>query len=168
MQGRKKHSINSLLQYKSSEVLISKNNLNSSNSNNCDINTSNSNQEVPINKSLDTYFGISEKSPSPSLNSDIDEEGEDTELNINDTLTLTEIKSRIENLYETELIEIYRIIKGNGERYTTNNNGIFVNICNLKLITISEITQFLIYSEKKNKEIDKEEEERDLYRVIVS
>ena len=168
MQGRQKHSINSLLQYKSSEVLISKNNLNSSNSNNRDINTSNSNQEVTTNKSLDTYFGISEKSPSPSLNSDIDEEGEDTELNINDTLTLTEIKSRIENLYETELIEIYRIIKGNGEKYTTNNNGIFVNICNLKLITISEITQFLIYSEKKNKEIDKEEEERDLYRVIVS
>ena len=53
-------------------------------------------------------------------------------------------------------------------KYTTNNNGIFVNICNLKPITILEITQFLIFSEKNNKLVDKEEEERDLYRELIS
>jgi len=116
-------------------------------------------------KSLDTYFGITEKPPSPIPESIYNS---DKELNRNDTLTLSEIKNRIDNLYETELIEIYKIIKGNKEKYTTNNNGIFVNICNLKPITITEITQFLIFSEKNNKLVDKEEEERDIYRELVS
>jgi hypothetical protein len=116
-------------------------------------------------KSLDTYFGITEKPPSPipEIISNVEKE-----LDRNDTLTLSEIKTRVDNLYETELIEIYKIIKSNKEKYTTNNNGIFVNICNLKPITILEITQFLIFSEKNNKLVDKEEEERDLYRELIS
>ena len=116
-------------------------------------------------KSLDTYFGITEKPPSPipEIISNVEKE-----LDRNNTLTLSEIKTRVDNLYETELIEIYKIIKSNKEKYTTNNNGIFVNICNLKPITILEITQFLIFSEKNNKLVDKEEEERDLYRELIS
>jgi len=159
MSLNESNNIKSILQFKNFDVV-------SSNSDRCNNSVNTSNTQEIESKSLDTYFGITEKSPSPSINSEIDEE--EIELNINDTLTLTEIKSRIENLYETELVEIYRIIKSNGEKYTINNNGIFVNICNLKPITVSEITKFLIYSETKNKEIDKEEEERDLYRVIVS
>ena len=93
---------------------------------------------------------------------------DDEEIDFNTKLSLTEIKNRIENLYETELIEIFKIIKDNNEKYTTNNNGIFINISNLKSITINEITHFLIFSEKNNKLIDKEEIERDLYREIVS
>ena len=156
MPPAKKNTVNTIFQYKNiakaieAETIAEKNNNNIENTN---------------SKSLDTYFGITEKPPSPipEIISTVEKE-----LDRNDTLTLKEIKNRIDNLYETELIEIYKIIKGNKEKYTVNNNGIFVNICNLKPISITEITQFLIFSEKNNKLIDKEEEERDLYRELVS
>jgi hypothetical protein len=155
MPPAKKNTVNTIFQYKNiakaieAETIAEKNN----------------NIENTNSKSLDTYFGITEKPPSPipEIISTVEKE-----LDRNDTLTLKEIKNRIDNLYETELIEIYKIIKGNKEKYTVNNNGIFVNICNLKPISITEITQFLIFSEKNNKLIDKEEEERDLYRELVS
>lgn len=121
--------------------------------------------EQPTTKSLDTYFGIITKPSSPIL--DIIQPQQEV-LDQNTKLTLSEIKHRIDNLYENELIEIFKILRSNKEKYTTNNNGIFVNICTLKPITITEITQFLIYSEKNNKLIDEEEEERDLYRDFVS
>jgi hypothetical protein len=146
--------------------LIKINNINSLTSNSKNLNTIT--KEDKKNKSLDTFFGISEKSPSPINNSEASEDSDSEELDFNTKLTLTEIKNRIEDLYETELFEIFKIIKDNNEKYTTNNNGIFINISNLKPITISEITKFLIFSEKNNKLIDKEELERDLYREIVS
>jgi len=157
MPHAKKTNINNIFQYKNiakaieAETISEKDNISSIENTN--------------NKSLDTYFGITEKPPSPIPEIIVNVE---KELDRNDTLTLSEIKSRVDNLYETELIEIYKIIKNNKEKYTTNNNGIFVNICNLKPITIKEITQFLIFSEKNNKLVDKEEEERDLYRELIS
>lgn len=122
------------------------------------------------NNSLDSFFNITEKPPSPInvINSFDNEDSNDEDINFNTKLSLTEIKHRIENLYETELFEIFKIISDNNEKYSTNNNGIFINISNLKPITINEITHFLIFSEKNNKLIDKEETERDLYREIVS
>mgnify|MGYP005999134887 CR=1 FL=1 len=131
-----------------------------------DINTIN--KEETKNKSLDTFFGISEKPPSPINSIDSYENTDYEEIDFNTKLSLSEIKNRIENLYETELFEIFKIINDNNEKYTTNNNGIFINISNLKSITINEITHFLIFSEKNNKLIDQEESERDLYREIVS
>jgi len=139
-------------------------------SNSKNINTVTKEEEEIKKKSLDLFFNISEKSSSPINNNESfnKEESSDEDINLNTKLSLTDIKNRIETLYETELIEIFKIIKDNNEKYTTNNNGIFINISNLKPITISEITHFLIFSEKNNKLIDKEEIERDLYREIVS
>ena len=152
----KKHTLNSLFQLKNISKIIevepSINNLNNINS-----------QSETI-KSLDTYFEITEKPASPI--EDIIYSKEE-ELNQNTVFTLSEIKHRIDELYETEMVEIFKIIKDNKEKYTTNNNGIFINISNLKPITITEITKFLIFSEKNNKLLDKEEEERDLYREFI-
>lgn len=133
-------------------------------------NINNITKEENKNNSLDSFFNITEKPPSPInvINSFDNEDSNDEDINFNTKLSLTEIKHRIENLYETELFEIFKIISDNNEKYTTNNNGIFINISNLKPITINEITHFLIFSEKNNKLIDKEETERDLYREIVS
>jgi hypothetical protein len=146
--------------------LIKNNNIDYLTSSIEDINTIN--KEETKNKSLDTFFGISEKPPSPINSSDSYENTNYEEIDFNTKLSLSEIKNRIENLYETELFEIFKIINDNNEKYTTNNNGIFINISNLKSITINEITHFLIFSEKNNKLIDQEESERDLYREIVS
>ena len=154
---------------------MSINNINSLiNINKIDSLTSNSEnnitKEKKTQKSLDNFFGITEKisSPTSNIDSNEDEDIEYKDIDFNTKLTLTEIKNRIENLYETELFEIFKIIKDNNEKYTSNNNGIFINISNLKSITINEITHFLIFSEKNSKLIDKEELDRDIYREIVS
>ena len=39
---------------------------------------------------------------------------------------LLEIKNKVELLSENELAEIYKIIRNNQEKYTTNKNGIFL------------------------------------------
>ena len=172
MPPTKKYNLNSILQYKnySKSLEVSHINEDRTNTNNnindinqiTDINTSSTNTSTA--KSLDNYFGISEKPPSPIPDIIYNRD----ELTQNAKLSLSEIKNRIDNLYENELIEIFKIIKDNKEKYTTNNNGIFINICNIKPITLTEITNFLIFSEKNNKLIDKEEEERNIYRELIS
>ena len=152
----KKHTLNSIFQLKNISKII-------------DIPPSigeinNINNQNETTKSLDTYFEITEKPASPIQEIIYSKE---EEINQNTVFTLSEIKHRIDELYETEMVEIFKIIKDNKEKYTTNNNGIFINISNLKPITITEITKFLIFSEKNNKLLDKEEEERDLYREFV-
>lgn len=153
----------------------------------------NTSDETIINtkhKSLDTYFfnnsqllpissstlSTSALSTSPLQNrinnsissSDSDDDDNVVLININTTLSLLEIKNRIDNLHENEFIEIFKIIKYNNEKFTTNNNGIFINICNLKPVSINEITKFLIFSENNNKLIKKEEKKRNIYRECVS
>ena len=141
------------------------------------------NDIVPKLKSLDTYF-FSNKSSVPlsttstlstsnkihnNIISSSDSDDDDSELlSIDTILSLIEIKNRIDNLYENEFVEIFKIIKSNNEKFTTNNNGIFINICSLKPISINEITKFLIFSENNNKLIKKEEKERKIYREYVS
>lgn len=131
------------------------------------INNSNSSILPLYNSSLSTSPIINKISNHIISSSDSDED--DIELlNINTILSLTEIKNRIDNLYENEYVEIFKIIKSNNEKFTTNNNGIFINVSNLKPITINEITKFLIFSENNNKLIKKEEKERNIYRECVS
>ena len=180
MPPTKKYNLNSILQLKNfsktidivkkntdNTIFISNSDKNSDKNSDItsDINSDRSNTTSTTNtiKSLDTYFGTVEKPPSPIPELIYNKD----ELCQNAILSLNEIKNRIENLYETELVEIFKIIKDNKERYTTNNNGIFINICNIKAITLTEITNFLIFSEKNNKLIDKEEEERNVYRELV-
>ena len=155
MPAIKKHTLNSIFQLKNISKIIDI-------PPSSELNTINIQSETT--KSLDTYFEITEKPASP-----IEEiiYSKEEEINQNTVFTLSEIKHRIDDLYETEMVEIFKIIKDNKEKYTTNNNGIFINISNLKPITITEITKFLIFSEKNNKLLDKEEEERDLYREFI-
>lgn len=80
---------------------------------------------------------------------------------------LQEIKDKIEILTENELAEIFKIIKKNNEKYTTNKNGIFVNLTILKRITVIELSNFLYFCENNDKIFDKEEEERSRYKEIM-
>ena len=152
----KKHTLNSLFEI-SKKIDIESTNIS-------DSQNINSQNETNV-KSLDTYFEINEKPASPIQDIIYNKE---QEINQTTVFTLSEIKNRINDLYETEMVEIFNIIKDNREKYTTNNNGIFINISNLKPNTIDEITKFLIFSLKNNKLLDKEEEERNVYSEIVS
>jgi len=81
---------------------------------------------------------------------------------------LQEIKSKIEVLTENELAEIFKIIKKNNEKYSTNKNGIFVNLTTLKRATVIELSNFLYFCENNDKIFDKEEEERARYKEMIS
>jgi len=81
---------------------------------------------------------------------------------------LQEIKNKVEILTENELAEIFKIIKKNNEKYSTNKNGIFVNLTTLKRATIIELSNFLYFCENNDKIFDKEEEERARYKDMIS
>jgi hypothetical protein len=159
-------------------------------SNNTSINnntTTNSNvpasNNAPVNsKSLDNFFGVViEKPPSPiNLNNDIQPP---TFLNLNSLNTLdnkannkinnfvyslTEIKQKIHKLTENELYEIFKIIKNNNEKYSTNKNWILVNLSILDSLTIKEISDFIVFCENNYKILNQEEHNRNLYRDLVN
>ena len=96
-----------------------------------------------------------------------DKDNVNNNYNGNKLYSKIEIKNKISNLSENELTEIFKIIKNNNEKYTTNKNGIFINLSTLRNTTISEISNFLIFSDSSNEIIDKEEIERIRYKNII-
>jgi hypothetical protein len=79
----------------------------------------------------------------------------------------TEIKNKINNLSEDEITEIFKIIKNNNEKYSTNKNGIFINLSTLTKNTILEISNFLYFCDNNNKAIIEEEIERAKYKEMI-
>jgi len=81
--------------------------------------------------------------------------------------TNLEIKSKLDKFSENEFCEIFKIIKNNNEKYTTNNNGIFINLSSLKKCTINEICNLIVFCENNHRIFDREEQTRDIYRDII-
>ena len=154
-------------------------------------NTISDNTNIIQNEPINNFFGIIiEKPPSP-INIILDETVNkklktNIDLNLNlDTQNIfinnknifetnniiysnIELKKKIELLSEHEVCEIFRIIKTNKEKYSTNTNGIFFNVSTLKQISIIEICNFLLFCENNNKILEKEEKQREIYRDLVS
>jgi hypothetical protein len=80
----------------------------------------------------------------------------------------TEIRSKIENLNEDEMSEVFRIIKNGTDKYTINKNGIFINLNSLKFVTIKALSNFLLFCESNRKLINDDEKARELYKHIVN
>lgn len=135
--------------------------------------------ETPIENPIDIVFGVvNENQTSPSLdekkhfNFDLKQiypplNNNTMENKSNQKYSNVEIKAKIDKLSENELCEIFKIIKNNKEKYSTNNNGIFINISKLKQISINEICMFLNYCDNNNRLFDLEEQTRDIYREML-
>lgn len=67
---------------------------------------------------------------------------------------LIRLKSRIEKCNRTETIEIFKIIHKNGEKYTQNNNGIFLDLNKICEQTQIEVRAFMDFSEENRKHIN--------------
>lgn len=67
---------------------------------------------------------------------------------------LKKIKSQIGKLSNYQKNEIFKIITSNNNKYTSNINGIFINMNKLDSKTIEEIEDFLNFSNENNKELD--------------
>ncbi len=63
----------------------------------------------------------------------------------------------VKKLSKDEIVEIFKIFLDNNVHYSENNNGIFINLNNVKEKTLNEINKYIDYIEvKKNDLIDSE------------
>jgi hypothetical protein len=66
----------------------------------------------------------------------------------------TTLKERIESLGVTEHLEIFRILKKHNVNYTPNNNGVFADISKIDDVIIKEISDFVTFCAKNNKDLE--------------
>ena len=57
----------------------------------------------------------------------------------------------VKKLSKDEIIEIFKIFLDNNVPYSENNNGIFINLNNVKEKTLNEINKYIEYIEVKKK-----------------
>lgn len=130
-------------------------------------------------KPLDTYFTSKIQNNKIPVNitslgeiNDITSKNRENVLynlkNKNIIYELSDIKNKIDNLTDDELTEIFKIIKNNNEKYTTNKNGIFINLSTLRRSTIQEISNFLYFCENNDNIINIENQERAKYKNVVN
>lgn len=72
-------------------------------------------------------------------------------LLVNDILKL---KTKIEKLNKNQTVEIFKIVYKNGDKFTQNKNGIFLDINTLNEQSINEIRAFIDFTEDKGKHIN--------------
>ena len=70
---------------------------------------------------------------------------------VNDIIKL---KSKIEKLNKNQTVEIFKIVYKNGDKFTQNKNGIFLDINTLNEQSINEIRAFIEFTEDKGKHIN--------------
>tara|TARA_B100000963_G_C22537428_1_gene630480 strand:+ start:72 stop:629 length:558 start_codon:yes stop_codon:yes gene_type:complete len=68
-----------------------------------------------------------------------------------------ELKREIEKLRREEHLEIFKIIKEKTNKYTENNNGIFINLKNLEADTLFRIGNFVKYCKENVEKLSKYE-----------
>jgi len=71
-----------------------------------------------------------------------------------DTTKLRLLKDEIEYLDKSEYYEILKIVQKYNNKYTENNNGIFINMNKLSDDTISDIEKFLTFSNENKKMLE--------------
>jgi len=70
-----------------------------------------------------------------------------------------QMKDIIEKMQKTEQMEVLKIIIDNGDRkFTENSNGCFINMSSLPDNTIGKLKEFIEFSIKNNRDLDKTEE----------
>lgn len=84
------------------------------------------------------------------------------------TYTDTEIKKIIDNYTEDQQTEIFKIIKYYSEYYSTNNNGIFINLDAISTNCKKEIVQFINFSKKKTQSLEELENDMDKFKQCLS
>ena len=96
----------------------------------------------------------------------------DLSLNENKPLSydldkLKEMKKNIGLLNENEQIEIFNIIQKDGLKYTTNNNGIFVNMRKLSNLTLERIDNFIRFCDNNNSILNNDNKIRNSYNQFI-
>ena len=77
------------------------------------------------------------------------------------------IVSAIENLDLTEVQELFRLLHKNDCRYTSNNNGIFINLNWASEDLLDKIERYIYFCNQSNKEIRRYESLQDLSLIHI-
>ena len=94
--------------------------------------------------------------------------GNDFILQQNDVYTDLEVKRYIDCFSEDQHIEIFKIIKHYNEHYSTNNNGIFINLDSISMKCKQDICQFITFSQKKKRSLQKVENDINKFKQIIT
>tara|TARA_Y100000992_G_scaffold22857_1_gene13108 strand:+ start:217 stop:507 length:291 start_codon:yes stop_codon:yes gene_type:complete len=81
-------------------------------------------------------------------------------------MDLLKMKDTIENKNKEHQIEILRILIENKVMINENNNGIFVNLSNVKKEIIDKINTYLVYVHDQENSLDKIETVKEEYKNI--
>jgi hypothetical protein len=79
-----------------------------------------------------------------------------------------QIKKFIDEFTEDQQIEIFKIIKYYDEYYSSNNNGIFINLDNISNNCKKEIITFINFSKQNNECLQEMEYNIDKYKQLVN
>jgi hypothetical protein len=80
----------------------------------------------------------------------------------------SDIRSKMDKLTDDEYLEIFKIVKGAGEKYSINKNGIFINLNTLRKTTIQEISNFLYFCESNDRLLYEDEKTREIYKQSIA
>lgn len=78
-----------------------------------------------------------------------------------------QIKKFIDGFTEDQQIEIFKIIKYYDQFYSSNNNGVFINLDNVSIECKSDIIKFIKFSKHNDICLDKMEHDLDKYKQII-
>lgn len=65
-----------------------------------------------------------------------------------------ELVKDIEKLSRIELEEIFNLLKSRNIEYTSNNNGIFINLKNFDKNLVKELQNYVLFLQNNNKKLD--------------
>ena len=77
------------------------------------------------------------------------------------------IKNSIKHLSKNEHIEIFKIISSDTDKYSENNNGIFINLSKLSNLTLNKIYNFINYCINNKKILEEENNARKSIKNII-
>jgi len=92
---------------------------------------------------------------------------ENNTKNINLEYSNLQIKKFIDEFTEDQQIEIFKIIKYYDQYYSSNNNGVFINLDTLSNECKSDIIKFIKFSKHNDICLDKMENDLDKYKQII-
>jgi hypothetical protein len=77
---------------------------------------------------------------------------------------LSNLRNEINKLEKRQHVEILRLLTKNKVHYSENRNGIFVNMILLDEDIISELDSYIKYIKKQEKQLNKIEKEKKIYK----
>ena len=114
-----------------------------------------------MNNIVDT-FNISKINTDNEKEDDETEDNETEDIDIIDVNTDIIVKKKklielVNNLTNIEYMEILNIIQNDKYPYSSNSNGVFINLANVDNKTIDKIFNFLKFTKQKKKELKEKE-----------